>query len=51
MDRVEVRWVYAAGFLVWSVATLGTAFTRDHAKVLKRYANEITAFFDPDEAG
>lgn len=34
-----------------AVATLGTAFTRDHAKVLKRYANEVTAFFDPDEAG
>lgn len=34
-----------------AVATLGTAFTRDHAKALKRYADEITAFFDPDEAG
>ena len=26
VDRVEVRWVYAAGFLVWSIATLGTGF-------------------------
>jgi MFS family permease len=25
VDRVEVRWVYAAGFLLWSMATLGTA--------------------------
>lgn len=34
-----------------AVATLGTAFTRDHAKILKRYADEAVAFFDPDEAG
>lgn len=26
VDRIEVRWVYAAGFLLWSLATLGTAF-------------------------
>jgi len=26
VDRAEVRWVYAAGFLLWSSATLGTAF-------------------------
>ena len=25
VDRVEVRWVYAAGFLLWSLATLSTA--------------------------
>lgn len=34
-----------------AVATLGTALTRDHAKLLKRYADEAIAFFDPDEAG
>ena len=34
-----------------AVATLGTAFTRDHAKMLRRYADETVAFFDPDEAG
>lgn len=34
-----------------AVATLGTAFTRDHAKMLRRYADEAVAFFDPDEAG
>ncbi|MCX6629748.1 MAG: MFS transporter [Candidatus Solibacter sp.] len=26
VDRAEVRWVYAGGFLLWSAATLGTAF-------------------------
>ncbi|HUB32633.1 MAG TPA: MFS transporter [Bryobacteraceae bacterium] len=25
VDRIEVRWVYAVGFLLWSMATLGTA--------------------------
>ena len=25
VDRVEVRWVYAGGFLLWSLATLSTA--------------------------
>lgn len=34
-----------------AVATLGTALTRDHAKLLKRYADDAVAFFDPDEAG
>src|SRR3990172_4309279 len=24
-DRVDVKWVYAGGFLIWSAATLGTA--------------------------
>lgn len=24
-DRIDVKWVYAGGFLIWSVATLGTA--------------------------
>jgi MFS family permease len=26
-DRIDVKWVYASGFLVWSAATLGTAAT------------------------
>ena len=25
VDRIEVRWAYAAGFLIWSLATLSTA--------------------------
>lgn len=47
---MDVIGVHQAGFPV-AVATLGTAFTRDHAKLLKRYADEVVAFFDPDEAG
>jgi DNA primase len=33
------------------VATLGTALTPDHAKLLKRYSDETILFFDPDQAG
>jgi MFS family permease len=34
VDRVEVRWVYAAGFLVWSLATLATALVGSFAALL-----------------
>ncbi len=34
-----------------AVAALGTAFTEDHAKLLKRYADQVTLCFDSDEAG
>jgi DNA primase len=33
------------------VATLGTALTREHLELLRRYALEVVALFDPDEAG
>jgi len=33
------------------VATLGTALTAEHAKVLSRYADRIVLVFDSDEAG
>jgi DNA primase len=33
------------------VATLGTALTRDHLELLRRYTIEVVALFDPDEAG
>ena len=33
------------------VATLGTALTREHLDLLRRYALEVVALFDPDEAG
>jgi DNA primase len=33
------------------VATLGTALTRDHLELLRRYTVEVVALFDPDEAG
>src|SRR5216684_2434270 len=33
------------------VAPQGTAFTRDHARVLKRYVDEVVLCFDSDEPG
>jgi len=33
------------------VATLGTALTREHLELLRRYVLEVVALFDPDEAG
>lgn len=33
------------------VATLGTALTLDHLKLLRRYADEVTLVFDGDEPG
>ncbi|MBI1368213.1 MAG: DNA primase [Planctomycetes bacterium] len=33
------------------VATLGTALTADHAKVLRRYGDRVVLVFDADEAG
>ncbi|HXG62498.1 MAG TPA: DNA primase [Planctomycetota bacterium] len=33
------------------VATLGTALTRDHLKVLRRYADKVVLVFDADAAG
>ncbi len=34
-----------------AVAPLGTAFTEDHAKILKRYCNRVIVAFDGDGAG
>ncbi len=33
------------------VATLGTALTRDHARALRHFAEEVVLIFDADEAG
>ncbi|MBU4306176.1 MAG: DNA primase [Candidatus Omnitrophica bacterium] len=33
------------------VASLGTAFTIDHIRILRRYTHDITIVFDPDPAG
>jgi len=33
------------------VAPQGTAFTADHARILKRYVNEVVLCFDSDQAG
>lgn len=42
--------VYQAGYPN-VVASLGTAFNQEHAKVLKKFATDIILFFDSDEAG
>ncbi len=34
-----------------AVATLGTALTRSHGNLLKRYADEAVIAYDSDEAG
>ncbi len=34
-----------------AVATLGTALTEEHAKLLKRYVNKVVLLFDADAAG
>ncbi|MBS1720059.1 MAG: DNA primase [Armatimonadetes bacterium] len=34
-----------------AVASLGTAFTPDHAKLIKRWADDVTLLYDADEAG
>ncbi|MCP5003905.1 MAG: DNA primase [Planctomycetes bacterium] len=35
----------------WSIALLGTALTREHVKILKRYCDKVTLVLDPDNAG
>jgi DNA primase len=42
--------LYAAG-IKNTVANLGTAFTADHAKLLKRYTKNVVLMFDGDNAG
>ena len=34
-----------------AVAPLGTAFTQQQAKLINRYAEDVTLLFDPDDAG
>ncbi len=47
MDAIAI---YQAGFPN-VVASLGTAFNENHAKVLKSYAESVILLFDSDEAG
>ncbi|MDR0617377.1 MAG: DNA primase [Endomicrobium sp.] len=37
--------------VVGTVASLGTAFTQKHAKLISRYADSVTLLFDSDSAG
>lgn len=34
VDRVDVRWVYAAGFLLWCLSTISTAFVTSFSALL-----------------
>lgn len=47
---MDVIAMHQAGFNN-SVASLGTAFTSGHAKLLKRYVNDVILLYDSDEAG
>ena len=47
MDLIAL---YRAG-VTNAVATLGTALTEDHARLLGRYTKRVTLLFDSDEAG
>ena len=47
MDMITI---YQAGFHN-VVASLGTAFNNEHARVLKKFAEDIILLFDSDEAG
>ena len=47
---MDVILLHQAG-IANAVATLGTALTEAHARVLDRYAEEVTLCFDGDEAG
>lgn len=48
--NMDVVSLYQSGFKN-AVAGLGTAFTEDHARLLKRYANVVYVCYDADEAG
>ena len=37
--------------VIGAVAPLGTSFTQQQAKLINRYADDVTLLFDPDDAG
>lgn len=47
---MDVIACHQAGF-AYTVAPLGTSLTADHARLLKRYTDNIIVLFDPDAAG
>ena len=47
---MDVLALAGAGFAN-AVASLGTAFNKEHVNVLKKYADEVTLLFDSDDAG
>jgi DNA primase len=48
--QIDVIRCHEAGFTS-AVAAQGTAFTDEHARILRRYADEVVLVFDPDRAG
>jgi len=48
--QIDVIRCHQAGFTT-AVASQGTAFTEEHAHVLRRYADGAVLVFDPDRAG
>jgi DNA primase len=48
--QIDVIRCHQAGFKT-AVAAQGTAFTEDHARILRRYADGVVLVFDSDEAG
>lgn len=46
----DVLMAHQHGFTT-AVATLGTALTEEHTKIIKRYAESVTLLFDGDSAG
>ena len=47
---MDVIAMHQAGF-TQTVASLGTAFTSGHARLLKRYTNQVIILYDSDQAG
>ena len=47
---MDVIGCHQAG-ISYTVAPLGTSLTAQHAKLLKRYTDNVIVLFDPDEAG
>jgi len=48
--QIDVIRCHAAG-IDTAVACQGTAFTDEHSRILKRYADSVVIVFDPDKAG
>jgi len=48
--QIDVIRCHAAGFTN-AVASQGTAFTENHARLIRRFADRVTLVFDPDAAG
>lgn len=48
--QIDVIRCHQGGFTT-AVAAQGTAFTEDHARILRRYADSVVLVFDSDDAG